>query len=459
MKDDLRKFPKNPFKTGGIKVPHRKNAADLESVLLETPAVVTIPMQQHIGRPCKPVVKKGDFVYLGQLIGISDEFLSAPIHSSVSGTVKSVEKVFLQDGSLCEAVIIESDGEMTLSPDIVPPVVNSYSDFLIAVRESGLVGLGGAGFPAHVKLNVPKGKKADTLIINAAECEPYITADNREIIENSWDIMSGVYAVKDYLDIHRVIIAIEDNKPQAIKIMKEIADNSSADPDNEVEVLPLKSKYPQGAEKIIIKACTNRRVPIGKLPIDAGCIVMNVGSVAFISRYLKTGIPLVSKRITVDGDAVKEPKNVVAPIGTSIHDIIEFCGGYKEPCKKLIMGGPMMGHAIADDSMCVLKQTNAILALGEKEAKLTEPSDCIRCGRCLGACPMNLAPLKLCQAVARNDFEDMKNLNINACMECGSCTFVCPAKRHLVQTIRLGKARLRDEMFKESQKKAGNING
>lgn len=459
MDDEKLRFPKKPFKTGGIKAPHRKNTADIQSVEFTSPTSVTIPMQQHIGRPCKPTVKKGDTVCVGQVIGNSDEYLCAPIHASISGVVKSVDKIFLQDGSLCDAVVIESDNQMTLSPDIKPPVVNNFQDFLRAVRESGLVGLGGAGFPAHVKLNVPADKKVDTLIINAAECEPYITADNREIIENSWDIMSGIYAVKDYLNIHRVIIAIEDNKPQAISVMKSIADNETADPDDEVQVLALKSKYPQGAEKIIIQACTGRKVPIGKLPADAGCVVMNVGSVAFISRYLKTGIPLVSKRITVDGSAISEPKNVIAPVGTSIKEIIDYCGGYKEEPGKIIMGGPMMGHAVASDQMHVLKQTNAILAFNKKEAKLMEPTDCIRCGKCVSACPMHLMPCEICNAIKRDDIEAMNKFSIMACMECGSCSFVCPAKRHLVQTIRLGKANLRNASTREIAKKAVVNNG
>ena len=349
--------------------------------------------------------------------------------------------------------MIESDGKETLDPDIKPPTVETKEDFLTAVRESGLVGLGGAGFPAHVKLNVPKDKNIDTLIINCAECEPYITADYREVLENSWAILSGIYAVREILGIERAIIGIENNKPDAIKILSEIADNEKYDPEDLVTVVSLKSSYPQGAEKVLIKALTNREVPEGKLPSDVGCVVMNVASVAFLSDYLKTGIPLVKKRVTVDGSAVKNPQNVIVPLGTRISDLMEFCGGFKEEPFKMLMGGPMMGIALVDDSLPVLKQNNAILAFGRKEAKLAEETACIRCGRCVSACPMNLMPTKICDAVKKGDAEEMEKFHIMNCMECGCCAFSCPAKRHIVQTIKVGKAQLRAELQK---KKEGN---
>lgn len=443
-------FPVKPFRTnGGAKVPHRKNTSDVQSAVMPSPKTVTIPMQQHIGAPCKPVVAVGDAVYVGTVIGDSDAFVCAPIHSSVSGTVKSITRITLPGGNTTEAVVIESDGQDAPDPGIKPPVVENLQDFLKAVRDSGLVGLGGAGFPAHVKLNVPKDKEVDTLLINCAECEPYITADNREVIENSWAVMSGIYAVTELLGIERVIIGIEDNKPEAIRILKEIADNEKYDPKDIIRVLPLKASYPQGAEKVLIKACTGREVPAGKLPADAGCIVMNVTSVAFLSDYLKTGMPLVKKRLTIDGSAVKDPKNVIVPIGTPINEVMEFCGGHKaEPCK-ILMGGPMMGLAVSDDTLPILKQNNAILAFDEKEARLTEATDCIRCGRCVSACPMRLVPTKLCADVKLKDFEAMQKHQIMTCMECGSCAFSCPAHRHIVQTIRLGKSQLRAELMKQ----------
>lgn len=434
------KFPTHPFKThGGAKVPHFKNTKDLESIIMPPPNTVTIPMQQHIGAPCKPTVKVGDKVKLGQIIGDSESFVCAPIHSSVSGKVSKITKIMLPSGNNVEAVVIESDGEMRLDENIKPPVVNNAEDLITAARNSGLVGLGGAGFPAHIKLNIPKDKNVDTLIINVAECEPFITSDYREVIENSWGIMSGIYAIKDILNIERAIIAIEANKPDAIKILSEIAESKTHDPDDLVRVLTLKDTYPQGAEKVIVKACTNREIPPGKLPSDVGCIVMNVTSVAFLSDYLKTGIPLVKKRITVDGSAINEPKNIIVPIGTKISDLINFAGVYKLTPKKILMGGPMMGLALVDDSLPVLKQNNAILAFSKDDADLPNPTACIRCGRCIQSCPMKLMPVLLEKYVNLKNVEELKKLHINNCMECGSCAFNCPAYRPLVQAIRLGK--------------------
>lgn len=442
-------FPRKAFYiSGGARVPHRKYTGDMQSVVMPSPRTVTIPMQQHIGAPCTPVVSVGDKVYVGTVIGDSNAFVCAPIHSSVSGQVKNIVNIILPGGVQTQAVVIDSDGQDTPDPEIKVPTVETLEDFLKAVRMSGLVGLGGAGFPAHVKLNIPKDKEIDTLLINCAECEPYITCDNREIIENSWAVLSGIYAVAELLGIERVIIGIEDNKPEAIRILREIADNEKYDPKDIVRVLPLKASYPQGAEKVLIKACTGREVPAGKLPADVGCVVMNVTSVAFLSDYLKTGMPLVKKRLTVDGSAIKEPKNVIAPIGTPIKEVIDFCGGYKEAPRKILMGGPMMGLSISDDNLPILKQNNAILAFGEKEARLTEATECIRCGRCVEACPMRLMPTKLCAAVKTKDFETMKKYQIMTCMECGSCSFCCPAHRHIVQTIRMGKAQLKVELAK-----------
>ena len=453
MKTKSFKFPKSPFKTkGGAKVPHRKNTAHQESVIMPSPKQVTIPMQQHIGAPCKPVVKAGTLVYVGTLIGKSDAFVSAPIHSSVSGKVKRIVSVTMPSGNEVDAVLIESDGEMTPCPDIKPPVVETKEDLINAVKESGLVGLGGAGFPAFIKLNVPQDKKIDTLIINMAECEPYITADHREAIENSFEVLSGVYAVKELLGIDRVIIGVEDNKPDVIKELRKIADSKTNDPDDRVRILPLKARYPQGAEKVLVKACTNRVIEAGKLPSDVGCIVMNVTSVAFIAMYLKTGMPLVSKRITIDGSAIQEPKNVIVPIGTSINEVIEFCGGYKEEPKKILMGGPMMGIALKDDTSPVIKQNNAILAFAEKEAKLDAPTACIRCGKCADSCPMNLFPPLISRAIKLKEFENLEKYGVMTCMECGSCAFNCPAKKPIVQNMRLGKTVLKEHKAKEELK-------
>ena len=454
MEDKLT-IPKKPYRThGGVHVPHRKNTATMQSINMPAPKSVTISMSQHIGAPCKPVVKVGDTVAVGQIIGDSDAYVSAPIHSSISGVVKKIDKITAANGAKVDAVTIESDGEMRMYEGIKPPEVNNLSDLLKAARDCGLVGLGGAGFPTHVKLNIPTDKNVDTLIINLAECEPYITADHREVLENSWNIMSGIYTLKDILKIKRVIIGIEDNKPDAIKVLKTIADHE-ADKFDEVTVLPLKASYPYGAEKTLIKACTNRVVPMGKLPADAGCLVMNVASIAFLSYYLKSGVPLVKRRVTVDGDAIAEPKNVIVPVGTSVKDVIEFCGGYKTEPKKLILGGPMMGSAVSDDSLFIAKQNNAILAFSEKLAKLQEPTACIHCGKCVDACPMTLVPPNICKAVNAKDVEAMQKAGIMNCMECGCCAYSCPAHRHLVNTIRLGKQIINNEKKRQMPLKEG----
>lgn len=429
---------------GGVKVAHHKNTAELEVVRIPTPSKVVIPMQQHIGAPCEPVVKVGDEVAVGQLIGDSDKFISAPIHASVSGKVTAIGEVKLPNGSVSKAVTIESDGEMRLWEGIKPPKVETREDLIKAVRDSGLVGLGGAGFPTHVKLNFPPDKNIDTLVVNAAECEPYITVDYRECMENSWDILSGVYALKELLGFKQVIIAAEDNKPEAFKVLGKIADHD-ADIDDSVKLMVLESKYPQGAEKMMVQSATGRRVPPGKLPADVGCVVMNVASVAFISRYLKTGKPLVSRSLTVDGSAIAEPKNVRVPVGTDIGEIIDFCGGFKgEPCK-ILTGGPMMGLAIVGTDLPVLKQNNAILAFTADDAVLKPETDCIRCGRCVAACPMSLMPTNIVKAAKIKDVDALKRAGVTVCMECGSCAFACPAGKPLVQHMRLAKAILREE--------------
>ena len=311
------------------------------------------------------------------------------------------------------------------------------TEFIEAVKQSGLVGLGGAGFPAHIKLN-PKDK-IEYLCINAAECEPYITADVREIMENHENVLYGISQVMKYVGIDKALIGIEDNKPEAIKLMQEKTAQMS-----NVEVVSLPSRYPQGAEKVLIEQCTGRQVPPGKLPSDVGCIVMNVASAGFLGGYLKNGIPLTTKRVTVDGSAITEAKNVRVPIGAPIKDIIAFCGGYKGTPAKLISGGPMMGTALMTDDFPVLKQNNAFLAFDEAEAKSLEPTACISCGRCVNACPMNLMPTKLEAATIYKRVDDLKKYSVMTCMECGCCAFVCPANRKLVQSMRIGKAILRN---------------
>lgn len=428
---------------GGVKVAHHKNTAELEVVRMPEPKQVILPMQQHIGAPCTPTVKIGDTVKVGQVIGDSDAFVSAPIHASVSGTVTAIGNVKLPGGAMAQGVTIESDGEMQMYEGIEAPHVETKEDFIKAVRASGLVGLGGAGFPTHVKLNVPPDKKIDTLVINAAECEPYITVDYRECIENSWDIYSGIRTVMEFLEIPNVVIAVEDNKPEAFKILEQIVDGDSS-ADGAIKIMQLESRYPQGAEKMMVQSATGRQVPPGKLPADVGCMVVNVASIAFISRYLKTGKPLVSRSLTVDGMAIKEPKNIRVPIGTSISDIIDFCGGFKDEPVKIITGGPMMGAAITSLEHPLSKSNNALLAFSKDDAKTFTETDCIRCGKCASACPMSLVPTRIVRNTKAGDADALLKDGVMVCMECGSCAYSCPAKKPLVQHMRLAKAVIRE---------------
>lgn len=448
----MRKIPKGVLTAvkkvrGGVAVDHQKNTAGLEVVRIPTPKKVVIPMQMHIGAPCEPVVKVGQEVAVGELIGDTDKFVSAPIHASISGVVTEVGNVKLPNGNLSKAVTIESDGEMRLYEGIKPPDVKTREDFIKAIRDSGLVGLGGAGFPTHVKLNFPPDKGIDTLVINAAECEPYITVDHRECLDNSWDILSAVYTLKDMLGFKKIIIAAEDNKPDAFKVLKDIADHEM-DVNDEVRLMVLESKYPQGAEKMMVQSATGKKVPPGKFPADVGCIVMNVATVAFISRYLKSGKPLVSRSLTVDGSAINNPKNVRVPIGINVGEVIDFCGGFKEPPAKLISGGPMMGLSLVDTDVPILKQNNAILAFTRDDAVLKKETDCIRCGRCAQACPLKLTPTNIVRATNARDVKTLKEIGVDVCMECGSCAFSCPAGKPLVQHMRLAKQVLREEAGK-----------
>ncbi|MDD2955898.1 MAG: electron transport complex subunit RsxC [Oscillospiraceae bacterium] len=427
----------------GIKVAHHKNTEDCKTVTMPVPAKVSLPMLQHMGAPCVPLVKVNDTVNVGQLIGSSDKFMSAPIHSSVSGRVAAIEEYINPLGVRTQSVIIETDGLQTVDPSVQPPVVGNKEEFLAAVKASGLIGLGGAGFPTFIKLNPAKPEEVDTLVINGAECEPYITTDYREFMENGEEVLEGIAAVVKYLELKYVKIGIEDNKPEAIAKMKELTAGRDG-----YEVVSLKSSYPQGAEKVLIYETTGRTVKEGQLPADAGAIVMNVSSVGFLARYLKTGMPLVTKRITVDGSAVAKPQNVVVPVGAMISDVMEFCGGYQKEPKLILMGGPMTGIAVYDDAFPVIKNNNAILAFDEDFVNEEPESPCIRCGRCVQACPFDLMPAALEKAYHAKDVDALKALKVNLCMECGSCSYVCPAKRNLAFSNRMAKKFLRENSIK-----------
>ncbi len=429
-------YPK-AAKIRGVHVPHRKNTRDTDTVALSS-SVVTIPLSMHIGAPAEPVVAKGDRVFVGTLIGRATSFISANIHSSVSGTVKDSVKILFPDGQYKDALVIESDGTDTPDPALHAPSVSDRDSFIAAVKESGLVGLGGAGFPTHVKLMPPKNNAIDTLVINVAECEPYITSDFREIMEYPDNVIGGLRSVMKYLDINNVVFGVEDNKPEAIKMLSERTADIAG-----VRVQPLPSVYPQGAEKTLIANTVHRAVPIGKLPSDVGCIVLNVGSLSFMDKYLHTGMPLVRRRITVDGGAVKSPGNYMIPIGMKISEIIAASGGYADECRELLMGGPMMGTSLYTDDFPVLKNNNAIIALTKDEMYELPINPCIHCGRCARNCPMRLSPVEIAAAYDAGDLELAQKMSAMACIECGSCTFVCPAKRPVTQRMRTVKIAIR----------------
>ena len=377
---------------------------------MPVPEHVVIPMSMHIGAPAEPVVKKGDTVMVGTVIGKAGGFVSANIYSSVSGTVQDIAPLRMVNGAMTTAVAIKTDGAQTVDPACVPPVVTDKASLLAAVQACGLVGVGGAGFPTHVKL---AANTIDTLLINAAECEPYLTTDCREMLECSDTIISGITAVMKYCEIPHCIIGIERNKPECIDLLTSLTREMKG-----VEVKGLPMRYPQGAEKTLVETC-----------------------VSTLGKFLKTGIPLVTKRVTVEGDAIARPQNIEVPIGTLYRDVIDACGGVKEGVElgKIIFGGPMMGGAAPSADFPVLKQNNGLLLFSKKAAALPEPSACIRCGRCIEACPMGLEPVVIAQDFANKDFAALKARCVDLCVACGSCTYACPAKRPVSQTMGLAK--------------------
>lgn len=423
-------------KLNSIKVPHNKNTQNSAVEKIPLPHSVKIPMCMNMGKPCTPTVKVKDTVAVGQKIGDCDVPFSVPVHSGVSGTVKSISDYRMIDGNNCKAVEIECDGLQTVSDTVKPPVITDRESFIKAVRESGMVGLGGAGFPTHIKLN-PKNK-IDTLLLNGAECEPYITSDYRTMLEHPDEMLDGIRIVAKMLEIPNVIIGIENNKPEAVKILKEKTAN-----DSNINVMSLPSLYPQGGEKVLIYNCTGKIVEEGKLPSDYGIIVMNVSTAYALDVYFKTGMPLVSRTVTVDGDIIKKSGNYLVPVGTSIEYILDYAQCEKDKINKLITGGMMMGITIYDITQPVTKQNNAVLAFNKIE--IPEELPCIRCGRCMRACPLDLMPMELDKAYKKRDAESLLKYKVNLCMNCGCCTYVCPSKRKLAETNQLAKAFLRNK--------------
>ena len=424
----------------GVKVKHCKNTASCQAIAMPITDQVVIPMAQHMGPPCTPTVKLMDLVTVGQKIGDSDAFLTAPIFSSVSGKVTEIRDYVTAQGATCKAVVITTDKEQTVCEDVKPFPVNSHADLVSAAKNCGLVGLGGAGFPTHIKLNPRNLDEVTTLVVNGAECEPYITCDMRLMMDKTAQLVDGICLVKKYMNLDTVIIGVEENKPEAIKILTEAVASIEG-----ISVKTLKALYPQGAEKVLIYECTGKVVQEGKLPSDVGVVVANVATLAKLADFVATGMPIIEKTITVDGSAVAEPKNVTVAIGTKMGDIIAFCGGYKVEPKKILMGGPMMGIVVPNDDYPLVKNNNAILAFAEADATLEEESPCIRCGKCMRACPVNLMPAALDGAYRTKNVDKLKALKVNLCMECGCCSYICPAKRNLAMSNKLAKMLLREQ--------------
>lgn len=424
---------------GGIHPPDKKELSkDRAIVPTKPPKKVVIPLAQHIGAPCKSIVNIGQEVKKGELIGAPEGFVSAPVHSSVSGKVIAIGEFPLPSGRMAASVVIENDGkeEWTTLKDNPDYMQLSPEELRGKVKDAGIVGMGGAAFPAHVKLSPPKEKPIDVIILNGAECEPYLTADYRLMVERPDDVVEGLKVLMKILGVNRGFIGIENNKPEAIDAM-----TRAASKEDSIKVCALEVKYPQGAEKMLIKATVDREVPARGLPMDVGVVVHNIGTAIAVYEAARYGKPLIERVVTVTGEAIKEPKNLLVKIGTLISDLIEECGGFKSEAAKVISGGPMMGFALYSLDTPVTKGTSGILAIPEEGVLHAEDfGPCIRCGRCIDICPMGLMPSMLSVLSERGFYEETRDYNLFDCFECGSCTYVCPSKRPIVQFVRLAKS-------------------
>ena len=428
---------------GGVHPKENKIARDVAIQEFPEPDILVIPMSQHIGAPCKPLVKKGDPVTVGQKIG-DNQGLCVPVHASVSGKVKAVEMRAHTSGTTVMSVVIENDHLDTLCEDCRPRTQEDVDaltpeELMNIIREGGIVGMGGATFPTHVKLSSGLGK-VDTIIVNAGECEPFITADDVLCRELPHQVISGLKVIMKILGLNTAHIGIEDNKPEAAKALQ--AELTEADGIT-VDVLP--AKYPQGAEKQMIYAITGREVPSGGLPAAVGCAVFNAATCKAIHDVVYTGMPLVKRVVTVSGDIVMEPKNLMVPIGTSFNDLMEAVGHSENPYK-VLSGGPMMGAALYDLSAPTIKGVNAVTILGKKNKYAVDEPQCLRCGKCIDACPMKLAPVLMYKTLQSNDVDTMKSVHMMDCIECGCCAYTCPAGVPLVLAFRSGKHILRNAM-------------
>ena len=437
---------------GGVHPAEHKEATERKPVvpLEEAPAQVVITMSMHVGAPCKPIVAVGDEVTVGQKIG-EIAGLGAPIHASVSGKVVAVEPRPHPGGDVMMSVVIENDFKDTPHPSIVHrDNVDALTsqEIIDIVKEAGITGMGGAGFPTHVKLSGAVGK-ADTIILNGAECEPYITADHRLMLERGEAVIGGARFIMKALGLKEATIGIEGNKLDAVEHLKSLLPNG----DTSIHVETLKTRYPQGAEKQLIQRVTGREVPPGGLPADVGCTVFNVATAAAIYDAVTEGKPLTHRNVTITGGAIERPMNVNAPIGTPVEHLIKMAGGFKTQPQRLLMGGPMMGNPQYDLTAPMFKGTNCILALTDAEAAIQDTEQtCLRCGRCVNACPMHLMPLYMHMYAEKRAWHELEGYNIMDCMECGSCNYICPARIHLVQSFRMAKFEIRGLAAKQKAK-------
>ena len=426
---------------GGIHPNDKKAATNKKPIeKLPPPARVVIPMSMHIGAPCKPCVAVGDTVTVGQRVGEPVAFVSAPVHASISGKVVAVEPRIHFSGVPVMSVVIENDFNNTICPDIHPvekPNELSAEELSEIIKNAGIVGMGGATFPTHVKISSGLGK-VDTVIINASECEPYITSDHRFLLEYPEEVIGGATILARVFGVDRVHIGVEANKQNAAELLRLKIEEAKAP----VVVEVLHTRYPQGAEKQLCQSITGRQVPPGALPAAIGCAVFNINTTCAIYRALTTGMPVVRKIVTVSGSGVVEPKNLECPIGTPICELLDACGGVKKSTFKILMGGPMMGHAQYDMDAPIGKGTNAILAFCEDEERTVEHPACIRCGKCMSVCPMKLQPVFMYQYERAGMLQELEAANVMDCMECGACTYICPGRLHLVQAFRAGKQKI-----------------
>ena len=432
------------FRIGGVHPAENKLSAAEPIKVAELPKIAVFPMGQHIGAPAKPIVQKGDKVKVGQMIAEAGGFVSAPIFSSVSGTVQKIDTIIEASGYKKPAVFITVEGDeweesIDRSTDLVTladrPELTS-KDIIDKIQKAGIVGMGGACFPCHVKLMPPPGSKPEWVIINAVECEPYLTADHRLMLEHADEIIVGLTLLMKAVDVKKGFIGIENNKPDAIALMQEKA---KAYPG--IEIVPLKVKYPQGGEKQLIDAVVGRQVPAPPaLPVSVGAIIQNVGTAFAVYEAVMKNKPLFERIVTVTGKSLAHPSNFLTRMGTPMSQLIDACGGLPEDTGKVIGGGPMMGKALLNTDVPICKGSSGVLIMNEKEAKRGEVENCIRCGKCVGACPMGLEPYLLSQCAEQQMWERLEKEDVVSCIECGSCQFTCPAHRPLLDYIRLGKS-------------------